>query len=71
MPAPNKLRQDVDKEPEETPMSENENAAVKVLSAGAVEFVITDLAGRFERENGVPVKFTFGTIAGVKKRLIS
>lgn len=44
-------------------------APVTVLSAGAVEFVIRELGRRFEGATGTPVAFTFGTIAGVKKRL--
>lgn len=50
-------------------MPEAASKPVTVLSAGAVEFVITDLGGRFTRDTGIPVKFTFGTIAGVRKRL--
>lgn len=42
---------------------------VVVLSAGAVEYVIRQLAKRFGEAGGPPVEFTFRTIAGVKKLL--
>ena len=42
---------------------------LKVLSAGAVKYVVTDFAPRFTRETGDQVEFTFGTIGGVQKRL--
>jgi molybdate transport system substrate-binding protein len=42
---------------------------LKVLSAGAVKYVVTGLAPQFTRDSGHAVDFTFGTIAGVRKRL--
>lgn len=45
------------------------NAPVVVLSAGAVEYVITDLGRTFTKETGIALDFTFRTIAGVKKLL--
>src|SRR3954467_14876880 len=42
---------------------------LKVLSAGAVKYVLTDFAPRFTRDTGDQVEFTFGTIGGVRKRL--
>ena len=50
-------------------MPEATVAPVAVLSAGAVEYVITELGRRFTRETGTPIEFTFRTIAGVKKLL--
>jgi molybdate transport system substrate-binding protein len=44
-------------------------ARLKVLSAGAVKYVLTDFAPRFTRDIGDQVEFTFGTIGGVQKRL--
>lgn len=44
-------------------------ATLKVISAGAVEFVVTRLAKAFTRDTGTAVTFTFNTIAGVRKRL--
>lgn len=42
---------------------------LKVLSAGAVKYVVTDLAPKFARETGDRIEFTFGTIGAVQKRL--
>ena len=42
---------------------------LKVLSAGAVKYVVTGLGAAFTRDNGREVDFTFGTIAGVQQRL--
>jgi molybdate transport system substrate-binding protein len=42
---------------------------LKVLSAGAVKYVVTDFAPKFARETGHRVEFTFGTIGAVRKRL--
>jgi len=42
---------------------------LKVLSAGAVKYAVTALATQFTRDNDRTVDFTFGTIAGVRKRL--
>jgi len=42
---------------------------LKVLSAGAVKYVVTDFAPKFARETGGRVEFTFGTIGAVRKRL--
>jgi molybdate transport system substrate-binding protein len=44
-------------------------APLTVLSAGAVEYVIRQIAHVFTRETGTPVDFTFRTIAGVKALL--
>lgn len=44
-------------------------ATIKVLSAGAVEYVVTGLAKTFTGDTGIAVDFTFNTIAGVRKRL--
>lgn len=50
-------------------MSSPGSTPLKVISAGAVEYIITPLGPQFTRESGVPVTFTFNTIAGVRKRL--
>jgi molybdate transport system substrate-binding protein len=42
---------------------------LKVLSAGAVKYVVTDFAPKFARETGDRIEFTFGTIGAVRKRL--
>jgi molybdate transport system substrate-binding protein len=42
---------------------------LKVLSAGAVKYVVTGLAPRFTADTGRAVDFTFSTIAGVRQRL--
>jgi molybdate transport system substrate-binding protein len=42
---------------------------LKVLSAGAVKYVVADFAPKFARETGHRVEFTFGTIGAVRKRL--
>ena len=42
---------------------------LKVLSAGALKFIATELAGTFARATGHQVSFAFGTIGGVRKRL--
>lgn len=44
-------------------------APLKVLSAGAVKYVVTGLAPKFSDDTGRHVDFTFDTIAGVKQRL--
>lgn len=44
-------------------------APIVVLSAGAVEYVITDLGRRYTRDTGTPFDFTFRTIAGVRQLL--
>lgn len=44
-------------------------AHLKVLSAGAVKYVVTDFAPKFTRATGDRIEFTFGTIGGVQKRL--
>ena len=46
-------------------------AQLEVLSAGAVESIVTGLARTFTRDTGIPVTFTFNTMAGVRKRLES
>lgn len=50
-------------------MSSPGSTPLKVISAGAVEYIITPLGPRFTHETGVPVAFTFNTIAGVRQRL--
>ena len=50
-------------------MAHADTAPLKVLSAGAVEYIITRLAPGFTATTGVPVSFTFGTIGRVKQRL--
>jgi molybdate transport system substrate-binding protein len=42
---------------------------LKVLSAGAVKYAVTDFAARLVRETGEEVAFTFGTIGQVRQRL--
>lgn len=42
---------------------------IKVISAGAVEYIVTRLAKTFTRDSGTEVTFTFNTIAGVRRRL--
>ena len=44
-------------------------ARLKVLSAGAVKYVVTDFAARLARATGEEVAFTFGTIGQVRQRL--
>jgi molybdate transport system substrate-binding protein len=44
-------------------------AHLKVLSAGAVKYVVTDVAAKFTRDTGGHIEFTFATIGGVQKRL--
>ena len=44
-------------------------AYLKVLSAGAVKYVVTGFAPKFTRDTGDQVEFTFGTIGGVRQRL--
>ena len=44
-------------------------ARLKVLSAGALKYVVTDFAARLARDAGDQVEFTFGTIGAVRKRL--
>jgi molybdate transport system substrate-binding protein len=44
-------------------------ARLRVLSAGAVKYVVTDFAPNFARDTGDQVEFTFGTIGAVEKRL--
>lgn len=44
-------------------------AHLKVLSAGAVKYVVTMLGPEFTRKTGRRVDFTFGTIGGVRQRL--
>jgi molybdate transport system substrate-binding protein len=44
-------------------------ARLKVLSAGAVKYVVTDFAPKFTHETGNHIEFTFGTIGMVQKRL--
>jgi molybdate transport system substrate-binding protein len=44
-------------------------AHLKVLSAGAVKYVVTGFAPKFTRDTGDEVEFTFGTIGVVQQRL--
>jgi molybdate transport system substrate-binding protein len=44
-------------------------ARLKVLSAGAVKYAVTDFAARLARATGAEVAFTFGTIGQVRRRL--
>ncbi len=46
-----------------------EAAEVKVLSAGAVRAIVTDLAQAFQRETGHMVTLTFGTVGVVRQKL--
>jgi molybdate transport system substrate-binding protein len=53
-----------------TPATVSRAAAyLRVLSAGAVKYVVTDLAAEFTRDTGDKIEFTFATIGGVQKRL--
>jgi molybdate transport system substrate-binding protein len=45
------------------------SAPLKVLSAGAVKYVLTGLTPAFTRDTGIGVEFSFGTIAGVQQQL--
>src|SRR5262249_26334960 len=42
---------------------------LKVLSAGAVKYVVTDVAAKFTRDTGDEIEFSFATIGGLQKRL--
>jgi molybdate transport system substrate-binding protein len=42
---------------------------LKVLSAGAVKYVVTDVAAKFMRDTGDDIELSFATIGGVQKRL--
>ena len=42
---------------------------LKVLSAGAVKYVVTGLAPAFAADTGIAVDFSFGTIAGVRRQI--
>src|SRR5262245_12083062 len=42
---------------------------LKVLSAGAVKYVVTDVATKFTRDTGDEIELSFATIGGVQKRL--
>jgi molybdate transport system substrate-binding protein len=42
---------------------------LKVLSAGAVKYVVTDFAPMYTHETGDHIEFTFGTIGMVQRRL--
>ena len=50
-------------------MTNTESVTLRVLSAGAVEYVVTQLARPFTARTGIAVNFSFNTIAGVKQRL--
>src|SRR5258708_7866147 len=42
---------------------------LKVLSAGAVKYVVTDVAAKFTRDTGDDVEVRFATMGGVEKRV--
>jgi molybdate transport system substrate-binding protein len=42
---------------------------LKVLSAGTVKYVVTDVAAKFTRDTGDKIELRFATIGGVQKRL--
>lgn len=44
-------------------------AEIKVLSAGAVRAIVTDLAEQFTRETGHTVTFSFGTVGVTRQKL--
>jgi molybdate transport system substrate-binding protein len=44
-------------------------ARLRILSAGALKYVVTDFAPKFTRDTGAQVEFTFGTIGAVQRRL--
>src|SRR2546429_8098781 len=46
-----------------------EAAEIKVLSAGAVRSVVSDLAEAFRRETGHTVTLTFGTVGALRQKL--
>jgi molybdate transport system substrate-binding protein len=46
-----------------------EAAEIKVLSAGAVRTIVTELAGAFEKETGHKVSLDFGTVGVTRQRL--
>lgn len=50
-------------------MAGSSSSTVKALSAGAVKWVVEDLARTFKQDNGTSVEITFGTIGGIRKRL--
>lgn len=50
-------------------VSAGEAAEVKVLSAGAVRGIVTDLAETFQRETGHTVTLTFGPVGVVRQKL--
>lgn len=50
-------------------MASTDAASLRVISAGAVEYIVTALVGPFTRDTGIAVDFTFNTIAGVRQRL--
>jgi molybdate transport system substrate-binding protein len=42
---------------------------LRILSAGALKYVLTDFAPKFTRDMNAQVEFTFGTIGAVQRRL--
>ena len=46
-----------------------ESAEIKVLSAGAVRAIVTELAKTFEKNSGHTVTLAFGTVGVTRKRL--
>jgi molybdate transport system substrate-binding protein len=48
-----------------------EAAEIKVLSAGAVRAIVTELAQAFEKETGHKVSLAFGTAGVTRQRLAS
>jgi molybdate transport system substrate-binding protein len=54
-----------------TPLRHAEAADIKVLSAGAVRAILTELTPAFEKETGHKVSFEFGTAGQTAQRLAS
>ena len=48
-----------------------EAAEIKVLSAGAVRSIVTELAQAFEKETGHKVSLAFGTVGVTRQRLVA
>jgi molybdate transport system substrate-binding protein len=53
------------------PAGQAEAADIKVLSAGAVRAIVTELTPSFEKETGHKVAFEFGTAGQTRQRLAS
>jgi molybdate transport system substrate-binding protein len=50
-------------------MAASDTTQLKILSAGAVKYVVTGLAPTYTRNTGVAIDVSFGTIAGVQQQL--